>query len=237
MQRASVAFFMVSMIAASSPAWADGLTVDSNFIDTSSQTPTLCVHFTQPLKPGLGAHYEDYVKVDHYSGIVTQVSGDNLCIGGVPYAKHYTVSLQAGLPAQNGDTLASDTKVEFAPGDRPPLVAIAGNGLYLAKRSAAGLAITSVNIHKLAIHVLRLNDLNAIQDFAVSQNSNVFDTAQQSIWGYNLTSLVSGQAGVIWSGTMAVDATPDTAVQTLFPIATAIGQSGDRMAAKPGVYW
>jgi uncharacterized protein YfaS (alpha-2-macroglobulin family) len=35
---------------------------------------------------------------------------------------------------------------------------------------------------------------------------------------------------------MDVKLQPDTAVQTLFPIAAAIGQSADRMAAKPGVY-
>lgn len=236
MRRIVVAVFATGLIGASAPAWADGLDVDSNFIDTSSQNPTLCVHFTEALKPGLDAHYEDYVQVEGVSGIITQVSGDNLCIGGVPYQRHYSVTLRAGLPAQSGDTLADDDVIAFAPGDRPPLVAIAGNGLYLAKRSAAGLAVTSVNVHKLSLHVLRLNDLNAIQDFAVSQNSNLFDPTQQSMMGYNLSTLAAAQAGLVWSGTMAVDDKPDTAVQTLFPLATAIGQSAERMAAKPGVY-
>jgi uncharacterized protein YfaS (alpha-2-macroglobulin family) len=235
-RRLFLAVFSLCLLCWGAPAWADGLNVDSNFIDTSNQNPTLCVHFTEALKPGLDAHYEDYVQVDHFTGIVAAVSGNNLCLGGMPYQKHYSVTLRAGLPAQNGDTLASQAVVTFSPGDRPPLVAIAGDGLYLAKRSAAGLAITSVNIKKLSIHVLRLNDLNAIQDFAASQNNYLFDPTQQSIGGYSLTSMIAGQVGVIWSGSMAVDDRPDVAVRTLFPIATAIGQSSDRMAAKPGVY-
>jgi uncharacterized protein YfaS (alpha-2-macroglobulin family) len=235
-RRLLLAGFLLCLLCPVQPALADGLNIDSNFIDNSNQNPTLCVHFTEALKPGLDAHYEDYVQVDHYTGIVAAVSGNNLCLGGMPYQKHYTVTLRAGLPARNGDTLASAATVTFSPGDRPPLVAIAGNGLYLAKRSAAGLAITSVNIKKLSIHVLRLNDLNAIQDFSASQNNYLFDPTQQSIQGYSLTSLISGQAGVIWSGSMAVDDRPDVAVRTVFPITTAIGQSGDRMAAKPGMY-
>jgi uncharacterized protein YfaS (alpha-2-macroglobulin family) len=232
-----LAISALTLCFATAAAKADDLNIDSNFIDTSNQNPTLCVHFNAALKPGLDAHYEDYVQVDHLSGIVTQVSGNNLCIGGIPYRKHYSVTLLAGLVAQNGDKLPSNATVEFAPGDRPPLVAITGNGLYLAKRSAGGLAITSVNINKLIIHVLRLNDLNAIQDFALNQNgNNSFDPTLQSMPGYTLSSLVASQAGVIWSGTMAVKNEPDTAVQTLFPIATTIGQSPDRMAAKPGVY-
>jgi uncharacterized protein YfaS (alpha-2-macroglobulin family) len=221
---------------AGSAALADDLSVDSNFIDTSNQNPTLCVHFTEALKPGLTAHYEDYVRVDHDTNIVTQVSGANLCIGGVPYAEHYHVTLLAGLPAQSGDKLASDTAVEFAPGDRPALVAIGGNGLYLAKRSAAGLAITSVNVKKLEVHVLRLNDLNAIQDFGSSENGGGFDPTQQSINFYTLSTMLATQMDVVWSGSMPVADQPNVAVQTLFPIATAIGQSQDIMTARPGVY-
>ncbi len=218
------------------PALADGLSVDSNFVDTTSQSPTLCINFNEALKPGLDAHYEDYVRVDHFTGLVIQVSGKNLCIGGVPYEKSYHVTLLSGLPSQSGDTLSGNSTVTFAPGDRPALVAINGNGLYLAKRSAAGLALTSVNINKLSVHVLRLNGNNAIADFAASQSSNLFNTATQSMAGDDLNSLIAGQAGVIWSGTMPVKSQPNVAVNTLFPVDTAIGQSTDKLATKPGVY-
>ncbi len=217
-------------------ARAGDLSAESNFIDTSNQNPTLCVHFNEALKPDLSAHYEDYVRVDHDTNIVTQVSGDNLCIGGIPYAQRYSVTLLAGLPAQNGDKLATATVLTFAPGERPALVAVGGNGLYLAKRSATGLAITSVNVKKLEIHILRLNDVNAIQDFNGGETGSSFDPAQQSINGYNLNSMLATQMDVIWSGSMAVSGQPDAAVQTLFPIATAIGQSQDIMTGKPGVY-
>jgi uncharacterized protein YfaS (alpha-2-macroglobulin family) len=217
-------------------AHADDLTVSSNFVDTSEQTPSLCVQFSTALSPSLAAHYEDYVRVDNFSGLVAEVSGANLCIGGLPYEKHYHLTLLAGLTAQNGDKLPSDTGIEFSPGDRPSLVAISGNGLYLAKRSATGLAITTVNVKKLAVHVLRLNDLNAIQDFSTIAGNQVFDPTQQSFNGDNLVSLIGGQAGVIWSGTMPVAPAADQNVKTLFPIASALGQSGDVMAGKPGVY-
>jgi uncharacterized protein YfaS (alpha-2-macroglobulin family) len=229
-------YVLVTLLVLGGVAHADDLTVDSQFIDTSNQNPTLCVAFPEPLLPGLSAHYEDYVRVDHFTGLVAQVSGNNLCIGGMPYEKHYTMTLLAGLPAQNGDKLPGDKELDFAPGDLPPLVAISGNGLYLAKRSASGLAITSVNVGKLAVHVLRLNDVNAIQDFSSALGSSNFDPAQQSFAGYSLASLVGGQAGLVWSGTMPVAKQADASVKTLFPIAAALGQSADVMAGKPGVY-
>ncbi len=217
-------------------ARAQNLAVNSNFMDTTTQAPTLCVQFSEPLSPSLSAHYEDYVRVDQYSGLVAEVSGANLCIGGLPYAKTYHLTLLPGLTAQSGDTLPSASPYTYSFVGRPALVAIAGNGLYLAKRSATGLPITTVNVKKLVIHILRLNDLNAIQDFSTISGTQTFDPTQQSFQGYNLANLIGGQASVIWSGTMPVAPNPDQNVDTIFPIATALGQSADIMAAKPGVY-
>jgi uncharacterized protein YfaS (alpha-2-macroglobulin family) len=234
MRRFIASFFL--LVLTTGAARADDLSVSSNFVDTSSQTPSLCVQFNEALSPSLSAHYEDYVRVDHFSGLVAEVSGANLCIGGLPYETHYHLTLLAGLTAQSGDKLPNDTGIDFSPGDRPSLVAISGNGLYLAKRSATGLAITTVNVRKLAVHVLRLNDLNAIQDFSTIAGNQVFDPTQQSFNGDNLLSLIGGQAGVVWSGVMPVATVADQNVNTLFPIAAALGQSGDLMAGKPGVY-
>jgi uncharacterized protein YfaS (alpha-2-macroglobulin family) len=217
-------------------ARAQNLSATSNFIDTTTQTPTLCVQFNEPLSPSLAAHYEDYVRVDQYTGLVTEVSGANLCIGGLPYAKTYHLTLLPGLPAQDGDTLPSATSFTYSPAGRPALVAIAGNGLYLAKRSATGLPITTVNVKRLVIHILRLNDVNAIQDFSTISGTQTFDPTQQTFQGYTLANLIAGQASVIWSGTMPVGPNPDQNVDTIFPIATALGQSADIMAAKPGIY-
>jgi uncharacterized protein YfaS (alpha-2-macroglobulin family) len=227
---------LIFSFAARTAAQAQNLSINSNFIDTTTQTPTLCVQFSEPLSPSLSAHYEDYVRVDQFSGLVADVSGDNLCVGGLPYAKTYHLTLLPGLPAQNGDTLPSATSFTYSTAGRPALVAIAGNGLYLAKRSATGLPITTVNLKKLVIHILRLNDVNAIQDFSTISGTQTFDPTQQSFQGYSLANLIAGQASVVWSGTMPVAPNPDQSVDTIFPIATALGQSADIMAAKPGVY-
>ncbi|HQT63970.1 MAG: hypothetical protein B7Z75_03690 [Acidocella sp. 20-57-95] len=92
----------------SRPALADGLSVGSNFMDTSSQSPTLCISFNEALKPGLDAHYEDYVRVDHFTGLVTQVSGKNLCIGGLPYEKTYSITLLNGCLPNVSNHLTTD---------------------------------------------------------------------------------------------------------------------------------
>jgi uncharacterized protein YfaS (alpha-2-macroglobulin family) len=226
---------LIFSFAARTAAQAQNLSINSNFIDTTTQTPTLCVQFSEPLSPSLSAHYEDYVRVDQFSGLVADVSGNNLCVGGLPYAKTYHLTLLPGLPAQNGDTLPSATSFTYSTAGRPALVAIAGNGLYLAKRSATGLPITTVNVKKLVIHILRLNDVNAIQDFSTISGTQTFDPTQQSFQGYSLANLIAGQASVVWSGTMPVAPNPDQSVDTIFPIATALGQSADIMAAKPGV--
>ena len=232
-----LAFCLAVLTAAFAQAQSNSnLSIDSQFVDQSGQTPQLCVHFTEPLKPGIDSHYEDYVQVGQFSNIVALVTGHTLCIGGLPYQRHYSVTLLPGLPARNGDTLGSPQTLEFSLADRPPTIAITGNGLYLAKRSATGLGISTVNVHKLVIHILRLNDLNAIQDFAANAQNSVLDPATQTMQEYGLDNLISGQAGVVWSGTMAVQGQPDTDTETAFPIVTALGQSQNPMAGKPGVY-
>jgi uncharacterized protein YfaS (alpha-2-macroglobulin family) len=185
-------------------------------VDTSKAAPAVCLRFSQNLNPSPAAHYEDYLKLTPAITPAVTATGTDLCLSGLDTATTYALTIRAGLPAAGGAKLASAQTLSIALTDDSPLVAIGGDGFILSRNTANGLAIQTINVRKVKIHVLRMSDkLIPEQLTGLTLNTNLMDP-------YDLNSLLQNALSIAWSGTMTIPEDHNRTVSTAFPIASVI---------------
>ncbi len=191
-------------------------------VDTGTAQPSVCLRFSQPLKTAADAHYEDYLKFSPAVKLALSAVGTDLCVSGLDQATDYKLTIRAGLPAASGAKLASDQSVDVALTDRAPLVAVAGDGFILSRDTANGLAIQTVNVKKVKIHVLRMSD--KLLPWQLSATT----LSAQTMNLYDVNSLLQNTVSIAWQGTMDVPEDHNRTVSTAFPIASVIppGRNG-----------
>jgi uncharacterized protein YfaS (alpha-2-macroglobulin family) len=191
-------------------------------VDVSKAQAEACLVFTRALDASGRTHYEDYISIDPALKVAVRVVDTRLCLAGMAFDKTYNVTLKAGFPSAGGDKLTEDETVPVELRDKPALVRFNG-GIILPRDNAAGVPVTTVNIDKLALKVIRVGDrlLSQIETGTVDNTT---------LYGWDAKQLQDNQGKLIWQGTLAVDNVKNDSVVTLIPIHDLIkGQ-------KPGAY-
>ena len=134
-------------------------------IDVSKAQPEACLVFTRPLDASGKTRYEDYLTLDPVVRIATRVVDARLCLSGLAFDKTYNVTLKTGLPAASGETLVSAETVPVEMRDKPSLVRFSG-GIILPRDNLAGVPVTTVNIDRLVVKIIRVGDRLLSQIFA-----------------------------------------------------------------------
>ena len=193
-------------------------------IDVSKPQAEACLVFTRTLDAGGRTHYEDYLTIDPSVRIAARVMDTRLCLAGLDFNKTYNVTLKAGLPSAGGDKLAEEEAVPVELRDKPSLLRFAG-GIILPRENTAGVPVTTVNISKLTLKIIRVGDrlLSQIQ-------TGTIDSATLYSWGAK--ELENNQGTLVWQGTMAVDNIKNESVVTLIPIHQLL--KDDKPGACPG---
>jgi uncharacterized protein YfaS (alpha-2-macroglobulin family) len=191
-------------------------------VDTSTASPAVCLRFSQALNESAAAHYEDYLAFSPAVKVALVATGTDLCVSGLDGATDYKLTIRRGLPAASGATLASAQNLDVALSDRAPLVAVAGNGFILSRQTSNGLAIQTVNVKSLKIHVLRMSDK------LLPWQLNSTTLSAQTMDADDLNTLLQNTVSGNWHGTMAVPQDHNRTVSTAFPIASVIppGRNG-----------
>ena len=202
----------------------DGFAVWKTRIDTAHAQPVACIQMTRPLDPAKA--YADFVLISPEMQGTPAVAarGDELCVGGMGLADH-RVTLLKGLPALNGETLASNQDVDFTFGDKPPYVGFAGDGVILPREDSDGVGIETINVSKLAIEVWRVPDRNLVRRQIVKT-----DPAGEGDYPSDYESKPDDEGHVVWKGTLAVAGDPSQKATTVFPLGAVLKQ------LKPGGY-
>ncbi len=186
-------------------------------VQTSGETPEACLVFTRKLDDSGNVRYEDYLSFDPEVTFAVRVTQDRLCIQGLAFGKAYTLQLKDGLPALGGERLAKAETFPVELRDKPSLVRF-GNGLVLPRDSADGVPITTVNVARLDVKVIRVGDrlLSQLQTGVVDQ---------REFYEYDRDNIENSQGEVVWQGQLSVPGNRrnDEAV-TLFPLRKALRQ-------------
>jgi uncharacterized protein YfaS (alpha-2-macroglobulin family) len=186
-------------------------------VQTSGEAPEACLVFTRKLDDSGNVRYEDYLKFDPELAFAVRVTQDRLCIQGLSFGKTYQLELREGLPALKGEKLAKSEAFPVELRDKPSLVRF-GTGLVLPRDTNDGVPITTVNVARLDVKVVRVGDrlLSQLQTGVVDQ---------RQFYEYDRDTLENTQGEVIWQGQLSVPGNRrnDEAV-TLFPLRKALRQ-------------
>jgi hypothetical protein len=189
--------------------------------------PRACLEFSQPLSTDASVNFADYLVIEPAITYQTDVSGNLLCLGGIPFEPERQMTIREGLPAQSGDRTEYEETFTLTFGDRPAYVGFAGGGVILPRSEADGIAIETVNVSRIAVEVLRVPDRILSQREIYAGESN--EEGGWNYWGFNSA---ADDVGVqVYDGEFDVDATRrNSAVTTVFALGAALRE------LRPGAY-
>jgi uncharacterized protein YfaS (alpha-2-macroglobulin family) len=179
--------------------------------DLSKPQPTACAVFSRALDAAPEIHYGDWAKLVPAADAGLRVQGSSLCFDGLALGKRYKITIAAGLRAADGSRLADATETAIDFGDRAKLVNFSGQGFILTRDAPGGVTIDTVNVDRVAVEVLRINDRLAP---GMIGNLRTNPPAYQ----YALEQLVEHSARPVWSGTMETPGPHNEVTHTGFPL-------------------
>lgn len=192
-------------------------------VESESDQPQFCLKFRGPLVAGPQVRYGDYVRVDPPISGRVSARGENLCLDGVRHGDSLSVTVLAGLPSADGRRTLWPETVNVEIGDRAPSVAFKDGTYVLPRSGSAGVPVITVNVDRVKLLILRVNDRNLIRELNDGRVSRL-------LGGWDLTELENDVGEVVWTGSMAVENRRNARVVTAFPVGDTIGRSS------PGVY-
>ncbi|MEE4210915.1 MAG: MG2 domain-containing protein, partial [Parvularcula sp.] len=184
-------------------------------VDDSGERPLLCLHFTEALDTG--RDYEPFIGIDRRVAVTAE--GQRLCLAGLSYGEETKLTLRAGLPSADGDTLAADESVRLTFQDRPPMVGFAGNGVILPIEGAEGLGITTINVDAVEVKISRVDE-RALAFRRVTEGM----TAAEGEYAWNPYDEDPGELGSpVFEGRLTTEGPLNALQTTLLPIREAVG--------------
>ena len=126
-------------------------------VDVTKPQAEACLVFTRTLDASGRTHYQDYLTIDPIVRVVARVVDTRLCLAGMDFGTTYNVTLKAGLPSAGSDKLTEQETVPVELRDKPSLVRFTG-GIILPRDNTAGVPVTTVNVGKLSLKVIRVGD-------------------------------------------------------------------------------
>ena len=197
--------------------------------DTNGDSARACLQFGQALETSADAHPGDFLTIEPAVRPTVTASGSQLCLDGLGYGVHYSITLHPGLAFVGSRLAAYETAIADTP-DRDRMVAVGGRGWILPRQGATGITIQTVNVPLVRVRVLRL----AARKVAANAGGDAaWDDAldpSKQFWNlYELRSRASSMAQ-IWSGTLQTGPGRNRTVETALPLAGIVDP------AKPGAY-
>ena len=192
-------------------------------ITAEAESPRACLRFNETIAAKPGLNYGDYVKsTPELSGIVT-ARGDTMCLNGLKHGGTYDIEVLAGLPADTGDkTIESYTTRVVVP-DRKPSISFSGTGYVLPREGSAGLPVTTVNLDKVKIRLVRINERGLVPTINADKLTMSYDSS-------SVDDLIQNNGSLVWQGDMAVSGERNRPVVTAIPLSQILHDKG------PGVY-
>ena len=191
-------------------------------VDTTKAQAEACLVFTRDLDASGRTHYADYYSIDPETRVAVRVVGERMCLSGLEFNKTYNVTLKAGLPSASGDKLVESETVPVQLSDKPSIVQFNG-GIILPRQNTQGVPVTTVNITRLKIKMIRVGDrlLSQIESGTLDETT---------LYSYSAQEIENNQGSVVWQGTMDVNNVKNDSVVTLIPIHDLLKNR------KPGAY-
>lgn len=199
--------------------------------DVAGGTARGCLVLAKPVAAAEAGRLSDYVAVKPAVRASVEAHGDRVCVSGLAYGAHYSLTLRAGLAFADGGRQEADETARLDVPDRDPTVAVGGRGWILPRQGSTGITVQTVNVARVRIRVLRVSERRLTAGMTPDADRMTRpDPAKQSFMLYELRNLVAGEATEVWSGTMQSNPGRNQTVETAFPLAGIVDP------AKPGAF-
>lgn len=192
-------------------------------VESDSESPRVCLRFSQELKPAKDVDYGDYVRFEPKIASTFIVRGRRLCVEGPAHGRIYKVTVLRGLPAASGKTYQETEDFTVSVPDRSPTMNFGGAAYILPRGGKREVALDSVNVEKAKVTVLRINDRNLIQEINQGRISKLLSR-------YDAGNIASTAGEHVWNGTIEIKSERNRKVTTAIPISDIVKDP------KPGIY-
>jgi uncharacterized protein YfaS (alpha-2-macroglobulin family) len=192
-------------------------------VQAESEWGRACLRFNEAIIAKGDISYGSFVRSEPpLDGIVT-ARGDTLCLDGMKHGGIYNVEILPGLPAATGERLLEKFTTRVVVPDRKPQLRFSGAGYVLPKQGTSGLPLTTVNIDKVKLRLLRVNERNLVPSIDAERLTMSFSS-------YEVDEIINRTGSLVWEGEMAIAGERNQPVVTAIPLKEMIHEKG------PGVY-
>src|SRR5271167_1590952 len=182
-----------------------------------------CLRFNETIEHKGDVSYGSFVRSQPpLDGIVT-ARGDTMCLDGMKHGGIYDVEILAGLPAATGERLRETFTTRVVIPDRKPQLRFSGTGYVLPKQGTSGLPLTTVNVDKVKLRLLRVNERNLVPSIDAERLTMSFSS-------YEVDEIINRTGSLVWDGEMAITGERNRAVTTAIPLKDMLREKG------PGIY-
>jgi len=190
-------------------------------IETTASMPRVCFSFSEKLVDK-GIHYLDYVQSLNRD-LVTEISGQSLCLSGMGFGENFELTLRAGLPAKSGEVTVKPYSYSLYIADRVAAVRFQGNGYVLPKGETATLPLVTINAQSADIKIYRAEERNLspllLKELFLKPLSN-----------YDASEMEVQHGSLIWQGKAETEVKLNQEVITALPVQDVIAEFD------PGLY-
>ncbi|MCQ9156310.1 alpha-2-macroglobulin family protein [Acidomonas methanolica] len=229
---AAFSAFLFSSGSRAAPPPLPPLAFQRTSLDATGERPEICLHFDQNLNAQDTPTLAHFVHLSPELPFTPRIEASAFCLGDLAFAQAYRVTVDPAFASTDGRHLAAPLVLNARFGRRESSVAFAGDGFILPGRApghVTGLAVESVNVATVRVHVFRLSAHRQFPGLTGIDSTDL-NLSQTSFQPWAFRHLLDTSLREVWHGTMTIDSVPDHSTTTAFPLADTIG------TGQPGLY-
>ncbi len=179
-------------------------------VDADTLSPQICLVFSDDLATGT-ADAADFVRVENGETLAISGSGRQVCIDGVAHGGRYDVTVRAGLPAADGETIEKSVALDIFVRDRPPSVRFPGAAYVLPGGDDGAIPVATVNAVSIDAKLYRVGDRSLARAIGDRQFLRQLNAYQGERIGKEIGELV-------WEGAVDVEQLLNREVVSAIPV-------------------
>ncbi|HEY1798399.1 MAG TPA: alpha-2-macroglobulin [Stellaceae bacterium] len=192
-------------------------------VESEADVPNVCLQLNEPLSTKPDVSYGAYVRTEPAADGIVTGRGDSICVGGLKHGGNYQVKLLTGFPSDTGEKTKEDYVANIVVPDRKPSVSFTGTGYVLPREGSAGLPVTTINVDKIKLRILKVNERNLVPTVSA-------DKMVMKFGGDDVDDVINRSGSLVWQGEMTIAGERNRAVVTAIPLKDILKDKG------PGVY-
>jgi uncharacterized protein YfaS (alpha-2-macroglobulin family) len=192
-------------------------------VQAEADAARACLRFNEKIATKGDISYGAFVRSEpKLDGIVT-ARDDILCLDGMKHGAIYNVEILSGLPAATGEQMREKFTTRIVVPDRKPQMRFSGTGYVLPKQGTPGLPLTTINLDKVKLRLLRVNERNLVPSIDAERLTMTFSS-------YEIDEIANRTGSLVWEGEMAISGERNRPVATAIPLKDMLREKG------PGIY-